>query len=106
MFTRLHSLEECVGKTVARAEGDYGTEISLVFTDETYIWGITERIYEDECEVRFDAPITPTTRFTLGVITKEEFDAETAAERQRIVERRAEDERAEFERLKAKFGNS
>ena len=98
---------ELVGKTIARVSGldDNGPD-ALVFTDGSFV--LFDADGDDDCwDIFPDArPAPGYTLARLGLITDEEGADRDAAERQARLAERDIEERAQFERLKAKFDPS
>jgi hypothetical protein len=108
------NLEEIVGKKIVRASDfwlGYFSAILICFDDDTFI--AMQPRYDDDGDVVFDSiiHIPPDPRFNehfykAGLITNEEYMeiAKLEEEKRQIEEKyEEENERIEYERLKAKF---
>jgi hypothetical protein len=98
----LTKLEEFVGRTIGAAVFEDAT-VYLRFTDGT-LGGFHSRYrYEDlEIEVAEDEPYDHT-QLALGIIDQIEYDRRKATKDKEWEDRQAANERAQYERLKAKF---
>ena len=112
--------DNAVGKTVAKATLDYDT-VRIIFTDGTFInaelrqggYDDSGGIYNDEIKVKSNLDGGTTNVYEAdqflkqGIITQAEYDAFCfvyAEQSKREDHRRENRDRAEFNRLKARFG--
>jgi hypothetical protein len=110
-FRQITDAEELEGKTIARIKFDEwhydNSEVLIVFTDESYVILKTDvnLDYESRIEINEREPELPykikhTIANPAEIATHEQREERAARQRQENTERH---ERAEFERLKAKF---
>ncbi len=97
----LGRIENAVGKTV-RATADGGDVFAILFTDETVLALRGEIDYESTVEWCCVGTLDDYVLWELGVID----DAEWKRRLEDKAKRKDDTERAEYERLKAKFGCS
>jgi hypothetical protein len=104
MRTRVY-FHDAVGKTVEDVHEPTSVSLLLTFTDGTYahIEGSDDSDW-NECDMRIRTPQQVEEAVKYGVLTAEEGDAKGSAAlaAQRAATERLE--RAEYERLRAKFG--
>jgi hypothetical protein len=109
---QIKGVEELEGKTIERVIGleRYDSDHGLVFADGSFVVLKLRCEYEDEePELMIDdAPANDYTLLLFGLIDHKEYRARAdAKEAERIARKAAEQEakdRAEYERLRAKFG--
>jgi hypothetical protein len=110
-FRQITDAEELEGKTIARVKFDEwhydNSEVLIVFTDESYVILMTDVNYEHEIRIEIDESepelpykIKHAIANPAEIATHEQREERAARQRQENTERH---ERAEFERLKAKF---
>lgn len=102
-FTRRCDIRECVGLTIEAVSG--GDPVGIRFTDGSVYQVSPEAGYYGEVGLSETEEIGHYDMVRLGLWTDEERKAyETAVERERAT-RAEQHQRAEYERLKAKFGD-
>jgi hypothetical protein len=101
---RLRRYDEARGRKIGLISYD-GVSIGLKFTDGTY-WFASADAQCGCCDTRVcledTADLTPAQRFALGLIDRAELERAWAAKQEKLQAR----ERAEYERLRAKFEGS
>jgi len=102
---QLLKAEDLVGKTVAQAAiQTWDNWVGLRFTDDTYIIIEASQSYDSvDVEILGIGDVEDYKLRDLGVISEEELQTRTAREKARLEQSVLDRERAEFERLAAKF---
>ncbi len=109
-ITWLSTLKSAEGKTITKViEEEYGGDIKqvvLLFKDDTALCLDIDRGYDGDVGIVVDQQpyLEDTTALSLGLTTQQELVAKQQREQDAENRRKSEMERAEFERLKAKFG--
>jgi hypothetical protein len=104
-YVQLTGTDDLAGKTLERVVY-HGDDLYLIFTDATFVAFEATHHYESEPEVEIKGRVTFFDRVRLGLVSPEDIAAHEESERQKkadVIAANAAKERAEYERLKAKF---
>jgi hypothetical protein len=104
-YTQLTGINDLAGKTLERVVY-YGDDLYLIFTDATFAAFEATHGYECETEVEIKDRVNFSILVKLGLVSPEDIAAHEESERQKktdVIAANAAKERAEYERLKAKF---
>ena len=101
-FERLYGDTDLAGRTIKAA--DIGSdEVSISFTDGAFLHAMVEGNDDDGMYLDWEVPVYAHTYHSLELITAPEFMEMKAAEKAACEAKAAEIQRAEYEKLKAKF---
>lgn len=101
-YTRVTKSADLIGKTISGSSGVYGHTVGLGFTDGTYFYAkaVEGSICDDgpDLDMQYEQP-EASEALQMGIIDQAEYDRCLAKQ----VEDREKYERAELDRLRAKF---
>jgi hypothetical protein len=104
-YVQLTGTDDLAGKTLERVVY-HGDDLYLIFTDATFVAFEATHHYESEPEVEIKGRVNFFDRVRLGLVSPEDIAAHEESERQKkadVIAAKAAQERAEYERLRAKF---
>jgi hypothetical protein len=105
-YVQLTDIDALAGKTLERVEIYLWDQLFLVFTDGTFATFNTVHEYDDSCTIVIAYKTDFSDRVRLGLVSPEDIAAHEESERQKkadVIAAKAAQERAEYERLRAKF---
>ena len=106
---KLHSLQDAVGKSLLSFNTRVGVSRKMVllnFADDVRCVVVSVSGYDGDTELEWltdSDQLSPYTQLMLGLIGKDAYERKIAESRKASLRQQEEQERAQYERLKAKF---